>query len=117
MQHSEIKNEVVAILAGAGGQFMSAYQICQHIKKDFEPLWDRLVAEYPSANPATPMGEGTGVKFSPASLVAQALAGFARAGSVKGLCHERLSCEGVSFSGTDPGYTGNVIGIWAIKNS
>jgi hypothetical protein len=117
MQHLEIKNEVVAIVAGADGQFMSAYQICQHLKKDYKPLWDRLVAEYPSADPATPMGEGTGVKFSPATFVAQALAAFAKAGNVQGLRHERLFCEGVSFSGTDPGYTGHVIGIWAIKNS
>lgn len=115
MQHLEIKKEIVGILAGAKGQFMSAYQVCQRIEKDHKLLWDRLVAEYPSANPATPMGVGTGVKYSPATFVAQALAALAKANSVQGLRHEHLSCEGVSFSGTDPGYTGNVIGIWAIK--
>jgi hypothetical protein len=61
------------------------------------------------------MGEGAGMKFSPATFVAQALANLVKRGDVPGLRQEHFSCEGVAFSGIAPGYTGNVIGIWAIK--
>jgi hypothetical protein len=117
MQFSEIKNEAVQILTDANGRFMSAYQICQHLKKDYRAVWNDLAATYPSNDADRPMGEGAGMKYSPATFVAKALGHFVKNGSVQGLHQEYFSCEGVEFSGISPGYTGNVIGIWAIKNS
>jgi len=114
MHFEEIKNEVIQIIGSADGHFLTAYQICQRLQVTSVPLWEALVAEYPSANPATPMGEGTGRQYSPASFVANALKHFIATRSVPRLRQEILECEGVSFSGVDPGFTGNVVGIWAI---
>ena len=116
MKYVEIKDEAVQILAGIGGRFMSAYQICQHLKRDYPELWDSLVAAYPSTDAGKPMGQGAGMYYSPATFVAQALANFVKNGSVPGLRHEVFSCEGVEFSGIKPGYTGNEIGIFALQN-
>ena len=115
MHFADIKTEVVAILESAQGRFLTAYQICQRLEISAEPTWQALVAEYPSVNAATPMGEGTGRQYSPASFVANALKHFVETSAVRNLRQELFECEGVSFNGIDPGYTGNVVGIWAIN--
>lgn len=115
MHFEDIKTEVVAILESAQGCFLTAYQICQRLEVSAEPVWQALVTEYPSANSATPMGEGTGSQYSPASFVANALKHYVETDSVQNLRQELFECEGVSFNGIDPGFTGNVVGIWAIN--
>lgn len=117
MKYVEIKSEAIDVLSSAGGRFMSAYQVCQHFEKDYPDLWKKLVEAYPSTSTNKPMGEGAGRYYSPATFVATALANFVRNASVPGLQQEHLSCEGVQFSGIAPGYTGNVIGIWAVKST
>lgn len=115
MQFTNIKNELVSVLESAQGRFLTAYQICQRLEVCAKPTWQALVEEYPSADPATPMGEGTGRQYSPASFVANALKHFVDTGAVPKLKQELFECEGVSFTGIDPGFTGNVVGIWAIN--
>ncbi|WP_027150376.1 hypothetical protein [Methylobacter tundripaludum] len=115
MHFADIKTEVVAILESAQGRFLTAYQICQRLEMSAESTWQALVAEYPSVNAATPMGEGTGRQYSPASFVANALKHFVETSAVRNLRQELFECEGVSFNGIDPGFTGNVVGIWAIN--
>lgn len=115
MHFADIRTEVVAILEAAQGNFLTAYQICQKLQVRAVPTWQALVAEYPSAHAETPMGEGTGHQYSPASFVANALKHFFKTSAVKYLRQELFVCEGVSFNGIDPGFTGNVVGIWAIN--
>lgn len=115
MHFEDIRNEVVQIIQSAQERFLTAYQICQRLQITAEPLWEALVAEYPSTNAATPMGEGTGRQYSPASFVANALKHFIETRAVPNLRQELFECEGVSFNGIDPGFTGNIVGIWAIK--
>lgn len=64
----------------------------------------------------TPMGEGTGRQYSPATFVASALSYFVQADEVAGLTKEVFECDGVSFGDIAPGFTGNVVVIWAIKH-
>ncbi|MCP3099923.1 hypothetical protein LZ198_13690 [Myxococcus sp. K15C18031901] len=114
MQTAEIKDAVLQILMEQPERFYSAYQICQRLEVDHPNLWKRLVADYPSTHPSTPMGEGTGNQYSPASFVANALAQFVRE-KVAGLTQETLDAAGVSFGTTVPGFTGKYVGIWAFK--
>jgi len=114
MQYHEILDELTAIIQEAEGRFLTAYQICQKIELNYPNLWESLVNEYPSSAPETPMGEGTGRHYSPASFVANALSHFNSNSTIRGLKQELLECEGVSFNGVEPGFTGNVVGIWAI---
>lgn len=115
MHFDDVKDEVVRILQAAQGRFLSAYQICQRLQVAAPKLWARLVSEYPSVNADTPMGEGTGSQYSPATFVANALKYFVEKRMVAGLRQEEFECAGVSFDGTAPGFTGNVVGIWAIR--
>lgn len=113
MHFGDIKEELIAILNAAQGRFLTAYQICQKLEINSAQVWQSLITAYPSENATTPMGEGTGRQYSPASFVANALKHFVAQGEVEGLRQEILECEGVSFNGIDPGFTGNVVGIWA----
>lgn len=114
MHFAEIRTEVVEILKATQGRFLTAYQICQRLEVRAEPTWQALIKEYPSVNVETPMGEGTGRQYSPASFVANALKHFVETSAVPNLRQELFECEGVSFNGIDPGFTRNVVGIWAI---
>lgn len=115
MKFEDIRNEVIQIIRSTEGRFLTAYQICQKLQTTASPIWENLVGEYPSENAAKPMGEGTGHQYSPASFVANALKHFVETRAVPNLRQEFFECEGVSFKGIDPGFTGNVVGIWAIK--
>lgn len=113
MKYEEVINEVVSILQGHNGKFVTAYQICQQIEQSYQDLWARLTAEYPSIDPDVTMGEGTGSNYSPASFVANALKHHSTQNSQ--ISQEWLSCEGVTFNGVAPGFTGNFVGIWAFR--
>jgi hypothetical protein len=115
MHFEKIRNEVIQIIQSVQGRFLSSYQICQKLQVSYPQLWQSLVEEYPSTDPATPMGEGTGQQYSPASFVANALKHFNTNQTIPGLRQELFECEGVSFSGIAPGFTGNTVGIWAIN--
>lgn len=115
MKYEEIKDELIEVIKSAQGDFLTAYQICQKLESIAPELWQSLLEAYPSATPETPMGEGTGHKYSPASFIANALKHFTLKGSIAGLKQEQLECEGVTFNGVEPGFTGNVVGIWSIK--
>ena len=114
MRFEEIRNEVIQIVQSVQGRFLTAYQICQRLQVTNPQLWQSIVEEYPSTNPQTPMGAGAGQQYSPASFVANALTHFITNHSAPGLRQELFECEGVSFSGIYPGFTGNIVGIWAI---
>jgi hypothetical protein len=114
MQFDEIRNEVIAILRDSSPLFLSAYQICHRIEGGYPALWQRLIREYPSTNPATPMGEGTGQYYSPASFVGNALKHYFNKVAIQGLRQEYFDCKGVLFSGVEAGFTGKEIGIWAL---
>lgn len=113
MRFEEIKTEVLEIVRSQHGRFITAYQICQHLEQSYWPLWDRLTAAYPSASPNITMGEGTGHQYSPASFVANALKHYAE--QEQELVQSEFACDGVSFNGIAPGFTGNIVGIWAIR--
>jgi len=113
MNYHEIINEVVEILGGHEGCFVTAYQICQQIEQAHPDLWQRLTTAYPSIDPNVAMGEGTGRYYSPASFVSHALKHHSTGN--QDIVQEVLSCEGVSFSGVAPGYTGNITSIWALR--
>ncbi|ABM23693.1 MULTISPECIES: hypothetical protein [Shewanella] len=115
MQYKNIKDELENVIKSAEGHFLSAYQICQKLENNYPNLWSSLVYAYPSLDPNTPMGEGTGLQYSPASFVANALKYFTANSAISGLRQETLKCEGVNFDGVAPGFTGNIVGIWAIK--
>ena len=57
------------------------------------------------------MGEETGNYYSPATFVAKAIKHHSNEN--KCIIQEWFSCEGVSFSGVAPGFTGNFVSIWA----
>lgn len=115
MRFVDVRADVEQILRSAQGRFLSAYQICQRLQVVAPARWAQLVAEYPSVHAETPMGEGTGRQYSPASFIGNALKHFVETGEVTGLRQELLECEGVSFDGIDPGFTGNFVGIWALR--
>lgn len=115
MQFESIKDDVVRIIQSAQGRFLTSYQICQMLEERASQRWRELTEEYPSANPATPMGEGTGRHYSPASFVSNALKHFVLTNAVPGLRQELLDSTGASFRGIDPGFTGPELGIWAIS--
>ena len=54
-------------------------------------------------------------RFSPASFVGNALAYYRTNNAITNLRRGYFSCDGVTFSGVEPGYTGNTVSIWAIK--
>lgn len=113
MKYSDVINEVLSILEGHNEKFVTAYQICQQIELTYPDLWARLIAAYPSVDPVVAMGEGTGSNYSPASLIANALKHYSNLN--KHIIQEWFSCEGVTFSGIAPGFTGNFVGIWAFR--
>ena len=117
MQFDDIRDQILAILSSVRGRFLTSYQICQMLEESNPALWRDLVRAYPSAHPATPMGEGTGHRYSPASFVSNALKHFLANGSVPGLRQESLDSRGSSFNGIEPGFTGPELGIWAIGAS
>ncbi|MBX9634934.1 MAG: hypothetical protein K2X44_08125, partial [Magnetospirillum sp.] len=117
MEFEDVRASVVEIISAANGRFLTAYQICQRIEQSDPELWQTIVTSYPSSDPDVPMGAGAGRHYSPASFVANSLRYFLRMGMIPGLRLEWFECEGVSFSGVDPGYTGNVVGIWAIQDA
>jgi len=117
MNFDDVKDAVVTILQAAEGRFLTAYQICDRIEESVPQLWEQLKNEYPSVHAHTPMGEGTGKKYSPATFVASALNYFGEKKKVADLKQEKFECKGVSFDGIAPGFTGNVVGIWAIQGS
>lgn len=111
----DFKNEIMQAVRTTQGRFITAYQVCHILERDHPNQWRRLVKAYPSADADTPMGEGTGNQYSPATFVARALAHFTNTDASLELRQESFSCEGVSFSGIAPGFTGNFVGIWAIR--
>lgn len=115
LKFEDIKDELIEVIKSAKGDFLTAYQICQKLESIDPMLWQSIVETYPSATPETLMGEGTGHKYSPASFVGNALKHFTSNGSIVGLQQELLECEGVTFNGVEPGFTGNRVGIWSIK--
>jgi hypothetical protein len=115
MHFIDFKSEIVQAVISAQGRFITAYQVCQILEHDHPDQWRRLVEAYPSADPDTPMGEGTGSQYSPATFVARALTHFTNTDALLKLHQESFSCEGVVFSGIAPGFTGNFVGIWAIR--
>lgn len=107
---------MINILQNEKGLFLTAYQICQKLEQHFPAVWNKLTTTYPHSNTINvQMGAGTGVPYSPATFVACALAFYHDNHSVIGLKQELFSCKGLSFNGVLPGYTGNVVGIWSIK--
>lgn len=111
MKYIEIQEIAFEIVREAEGYFLSSYQICQKIEERNPELWERIRIEYPSENQNIDMGAGTGKHYSPASFVANALKYFSERNDE--LKQEYFSCEGVSFEKTIPGFTGNILGIWA----
>lgn len=111
MKLNTYQNELISIVQSANGYFLTAYQICNILEKNFPQIWTELTAEYPS-NPGDPeMGQGANKGYSPATYVAKALDYYRENGQP--LRKEYFSCENVEFNGTVPGFTGNVVSIWA----
>ena len=114
MQLNQYQNQLINIVQSANGHFLSAYQICNILEKDYPQVWASLVAEYPSTSGNPEMGKGANKPYSPATYVAKALEHFRVNGQP--IRKEYFSCENVNFNGTDPGFTGNVVSIWAWRN-
>ena len=117
MQFIDFKVEIVRIVRAAQGRFLTAYQVCHGLERDHVNQWQRLIRAYPSTDVEKPMGEGTASQYSPATFVMRALAHFTSADTSLGLRQESVSCEGISFSGIAPEFTGNFFGIWAIRTT
>lgn len=113
MKYCEIKDIVIGLVKEANSFYISSYQICQQIEEKYPDLWEKLCTEYPSQEEGVEMGAGTGNRYSPASFVANTLKHYSK--EVNELSQEYFSCEGVTFEKTIPGFTGNVLGIWAWK--
>ncbi|MEY8241741.1 MAG: hypothetical protein RPT25_15455 [Cycloclasticus sp.] len=113
MRFLEIQDIAFEIVREENRYFISSYQICQKIEERNPELWERICNEYPSENENIEMGAGTGRHYSPASFIANALRYFYESGSYPALRQEYFSCERVFFEETIPGFTGNILGIWA----
>jgi len=111
MKYTEVQDIALEIVREAEGYFISSYQVCKKIETRNPTLWEAICNEYPSVTDTIEMGAGTGRHYSPASYVANALKHFSE--NMNELRQEYLSCEGVSFEKTIPGFTGNILGIWA----
>jgi len=111
MKLSVFQSEILTIVQSASGYFLSAYQICNALEERYPAIWAQLTAEYPSHGNSPQMGAGANKPYSPATYVAQALEYFRENGTT--VRKEYLSCENVEFNGTKPGFTGNVVSIWA----
>ncbi|KRV68067.1 hypothetical protein AO721_07585 [Aeromonas veronii] len=111
MKFIDAKKELIQILQDADTRFISAYQICIAVETKFPKLWDVIQSEYGTATGNPTMGSGAGQHYSPASFVSQALEYFSK--TLKEIKKEYFTCEGVIFSNIEPGYTGNVVAIWA----
>ncbi|ELV7509395.1 MULTISPECIES: hypothetical protein [Aeromonas] len=111
MKFIDAKNELLQILQDADTRFVSSYQICITVETKFPKLWKFIQSEYGTAIGNPTMGAGAGQHYSPASFVSQALEYFSK--TTKEIKKEYLICEGVNFSNIEPGYTGNVVAIWA----
>lgn len=111
MKFIDAKNELIQILQDADTRFISAYQICLTIEAKHPNLWDIIQSEYGTATGNPTMGSGAGQHYSPASFVSHALEYFSK--MQKEIKKEYFICEGVTFSNIEPGYTGNIVAIWA----
>lgn len=111
MKFIDAKKELIQILQDADTRFISAYQICIAVETKFPNLWNVIQSEYGTATGNPTMGAGAGQYYSPASFVSQALEHFSK--TLKEIKKEYFTCEGVTFNNIEPGYTGNVVAIWA----
>ena len=111
MKFVDAREELLEVIKNANTRFLSSYQICWEIEKSFPALWQSIHSEYGTAIGCPEMGAGAGQNYSPASFVSQALEYFSK--TEKGICKQYLSCEVISFGDIEPGYTGNVVAIWA----
>ena len=111
MQLTAFQTEILSIVQSENGYFLSAYQICNALEEQFPQIWAQLIAAYPSQGNAPQMGAGANKPYSPATYVALALEHFRQNGSP--IRKEYFSCKNVEFNGITPGFTGNVISIWA----
>ena len=116
MKFNEIQDEVYRILQEADGRFRTAYQICTKIMDLYPPLWRRLREEYPSLLGQPPMGEGAGIYYSPASFVAHALNYFFDR-DTNNIMKSWFDSKNITFEGTEPGFKGGWISIWAWRPS
>ena len=115
MHYSDIRNELIEIVESQEGKFISAYQICNILEESYPVVWEQLRSEYPSPEGRPDMGAGASTQYSPATFVAQALENFRIKGA--NLRKEYFTCENIEFNGIKPGFTGNVVSIWAIREN
>jgi hypothetical protein len=114
MKYSDIKKELLEIVGNQKGKFISAYQICNILEETHPQIWVTLRDAYPSPEGHPTMGAGANKQYSPATFVAQALENFrVKDPSIR---KEYFTCENIEFNGTKPGFTGNIVSIWAIQN-
>lgn len=111
MKLNESKTELLQLIQDADNRFLSSYQICMRIESQHPKLWNDIQKEYGTAEGNSAMGSGSGQYYSPASYISQALEYFSK--SHPQIKKEYLICEDVTFSNIEPGYTGNVVAIWA----
>lgn len=111
MKFTDIQAELQRIIQNQNGNFISAYQVCNQMETLFPQQWARLRDAYPSQEGYPEMGAGANKPYSPATFVAQALEHFRKNGAP--LRKEYFICENVNFNGIKPGFTGNLVSIWA----
>ena len=111
MKLTAFQIEILDIVQSANPNFLTPYQICNSLKEIYPTVWKQLTSAYPSGQNKPQMGAGADKPYSPATYVAQALEHFRKNGSP--VRKENFSCENVIFNGTKPGFTGNVVSIWA----
>lgn len=109
MEFNDVKKDVLEILQKENGKFITPYQIFEKLSSEIK---DKLTEAYPPQAGGPSMGAGCGKSYSPATFIAKALDYFFYDKNIF-LRKEQLSCKGVTFNGTEPGFTGNVISIWA----
>lgn len=115
MKFNDVKKEVIQILQDIDTRFISAYQICAKIESGSPELWEKIQSEYGTTTGSPAMGSGAGQHYSPASFISHALEYFSK--SNKEVKKEYFTCEGVTFGNIEPGYTGNVVAIWAWQDA
>lgn len=111
MKFIESNSELLQLIQDADTHFLSSYQICMKIESQHPMLWEKIQTAYGTAQGNPTMGSGAGQHYSPASYISQALEYFSK--SYTQIKKEYFSCEDVAFSNIEPGYTGNVVAIWA----
>lgn len=113
MKLNHCEKELIQIIKNEGGYFLSSYQICQSLADAYSAMWQQIQAEYGTQEGSSEMGSGAGQHYSPASYVAHSLEHLSK--TYRQIKKEYFRCKGVTFESgrIEPGYTGNILTIWA----